>query len=145
MTADEGKEPNADSQPEAWLEDLIAGIGNCIEAHTLMGPFAWRYWPEDDFHHLLFYPTTVRLVGGKQDREEVLPGFSLDIDSLLSLFQSIEAVTWNSQGMGPYDDEGPRVSVEGIYQGHDVWLRVLAEPPEDEEPGMELDVSDSEE
>ena len=74
----------------------------------------------------------------------MLPGFSLDVQTLLSAFQEVEAVYWNSQGMGPYDDEGPRISIEGIYQGHDVWLRILAEPPEDEEPGMELDVSDFE-
>jgi len=135
---------DSDLQPEAWLEDLIDLVGNCIEAHSLAGPAAWRYWMEDDLNHLIFYPTTVKLIGGEWDGEEVLPGFSLDVQTLLSAFQEVEAVYWNSQGMGPYDDEGPRISIEGIYQGHDVWLRILAEPPEDEEPGMELDVSDFE-
>ena len=32
-------------------------------------------------------------------------------------------------------------TVEGAYQGHHVWLRVLAEAPDDEEPGLQLDIS----
>ena len=41
-------------------------------------------------------------------------------------------------GAIPYDPAGPCVSIEGLYQGHDVWLRFLAEPPADEEPGLRL-------
>jgi hypothetical protein len=39
------------------------------------------------------------------------------------------------------DDEGPHVSIEGVYRGHDVFVQVLAYAPDDEEPGMKLDVS----
>ncbi len=39
--------------------------------------------------------------------------------------------------------DGPEVLIEGIYQGHEVVLRMLAEAPEDEEPGMLLDVGET--
>ena len=141
MTTPNGEESNTEFQPEAWLEEMIDFVGNCIEAHSLMGPIAWHYWLEDDLNHLIFFPRTVRLVGGEQHGQEVLPGFSLDVQSVTDIFQRVDAVYWTTQGMGG-DDEGPRISIEGIYRGHDVWLRILAEPPEDEEPGLELDVSD---
>ena len=144
MTSENGDEAYNDFQPEEWLEEFIDLINGCIEAHSPMGPTTWRYLMEEDLHHLIISPTTVKLVGGKWDGEEVVPGFSLDVDSLLSLFEEIEAVYWSTQGMGPEDEEGPRLSIEGIYQGHDVWLRILAEPWQDDEPGMELDVPDSE-
>ena len=143
MTSKNGEETNDESQLEKWLEELIDLVANCIEAHSLMGPIAWHYWLEDDLNHLVFFPRTVKLVGGEQDGLEVLPGFSMDIQSLMSAFQQVDAVFWTTQSMGT-DDEGPRISIEGIYEGHKVWLRILAEPPEDEEPGMELDVSDME-
>jgi len=34
--------------------------------------------------------------------------------------------------------EGPHVSIEGVYQRHEVLVQVLAYAPEDEEPGMKL-------
>ncbi|MGA2501883.1 MAG: hypothetical protein ABSH20_29425 [Tepidisphaeraceae bacterium] len=39
------------------------------------------------------------------------------------------------------DDEGPHVSIAGVYHGDDVFVQVLAYAPDDEEPGMKLDVS----
>ena len=145
MTSQNGNEENNDFQPEEWLEEFIDLINGCIEAHSPMGPTTWRYGMEEELHHLIISPTTVKLVGGEWDGEEVVPGFSLDVDSLLSLFDEIEAVYWkHRRGWGRKDEEGPRLSIEGIYQGRDVWLRILAEPWEDDEPGMELDVSDTE-
>ena len=44
------------------------------------------------------------------------------------------------QGVGPADD-GPCVSVEGLFAGHEVWLRVLADAPDDEEPRMKFDAT----
>jgi hypothetical protein len=38
---------------------------------------------------------------------------------------------------------GPEITIEGVYAGHELFLRLLAEPPEDEEPGMELDATRS--
>jgi hypothetical protein len=37
------------------------------------------------------------------------------------------------------DPEGPHISVEGSFQGHEVFVQVLAYPPEDEEPGLKVD------
>ena len=103
-----------------------------------MGPLGYRYLAQGDPCELLVYPTPVELVGGAEDGAVVLPGFSLDLHVLLTHFDRVEACRWSPNGLGPYDPDGPCVSIEGLYQGHDVWLRVLAEPPEDEEPGLRL-------
>ncbi len=51
----------------------------------------------------------------------------------------IDAMVW--QSLGFLSGEGPHVSIEGVYQGHEVFIQVLAYAPEDEEPGMKLDTT----
>ena len=58
---------------------------------------------------------------------------------LRAAFDRVDDFGWNALGL--HDADGPHVWVEGEYRGHDVWLRVLAQAPEDEDPGMKLDVS----
>ena len=58
----------------------------------------------------------------------------------MSAFEELADVNWCSQSFGPNDNRGPRISIEGVYQGHDVYLEVLAEAPEDEGPGFKVDL-----
>ena len=120
----------------AALVDVAAA---CLEAHSPMGPVGFRYLEEEARGELVVYPTPVELVGGAADGTVVLPGFSLDLQALLVAFERVTGLQWCAHGFGPYDPDGPCISLEGIYQGHPVWLRMLAEPPEDEEPGLHLD------
>lgn len=129
------------AHPPSWLETLVDIVANCMEAHSPMGPLEYRYHTEEAFTELIVYPTPVELVGGAEDGAIVIPGFTLDLEALLSAFEPVEVVSWQAQGMGPYDLEGPHLSVEGRYQGHSVWLRVLAGPPQETEPGLRLDTS----
>ena len=127
-----------------WVEELAALVADCIEAHSPMGPMKWLYLEDETgIGELVVYPTSVELVGGEEDGAIVVAGFSLDLHELLAAFDQVMGLQWYTQGLGPYDRDGPHVSLEGIYQGHEVWLRVLAEPPEDEEPGLQLDTSTS--
>jgi len=86
------------------------------------------------------YSTPGEVVGGAEDGAIIIPGFSLDVQELISAFEEVVDLHWRSQSFGPRDNLGPHVSIEGVYQGHGVWLQVLAEAPEDEEPGFKVDV-----
>ena len=129
------------SHPPPWLETLVDLVSNCIEAHSPMGPLEYRYSAEADIAELIIYPTPVELVGGAVDGAVVVAGVSLDLQMLQSAFERVEAMHWQAQGMGPYDLDGPHLSLEGLYQGYYVWLRVLSEPPEAVEPSLRLDTS----
>lgn len=88
---------------------------------------------------MMIYPTPVELLGGAHDGAVVIPGFSLDLERLRSAFDSVLDFGWNALGLhGP---EGPYVHVEGIYQGCEVYLQVLAQAPEDEAPGLKFDTN----
>ena len=128
-------------RPSAWLDTLVEEVADCMEAHQPMGAMGWRYQEEDESVELIVYATPVALVGGAHDGAIVVPGFSLDVQALQALFEGVTALQWQAHGFGPDDEEGPHLSLEGTYQGHHVWLRVLAEAPDDEEPGLTLDTS----
>jgi hypothetical protein len=123
------------------MEALVDVVAEGLEAHSPMGPLGLRYLEEDTHGELVLSPTPVELVGGAADGTVVIPGCALDLHALLAAFEHVTALQWCAHGFGPSDPDGPCVSLEGLYQGHAVWLRVLAEPPEDEEPGLRLDTS----
>ena len=70
----------------------------------------------------------------------VAPGFSLDVEPIRTVFTRVDALYWFAHPLGE-EDEAPCISIEGEYAGREVWLRVLAFAPDDEEPGMKIDVN----
>ena len=99
----------------------------------------YRCREEDGFAEVAVYLRPAESAGGTQDDEALAPGVSLDLKGLWSLFERVDDFSW--QALGLNYREGPHVSIEGVYQGHEVFVRVLAYAPEDEEPGMRLDTS----
>ncbi|MGO8745091.1 MAG: hypothetical protein ACLQNE_03790 [Thermoguttaceae bacterium] len=126
-------------EPETWIDDLVEAVAGIMTDESGPGTLGSRYREEDGCWEILIYPTPVELVGGAEDGEIVAPGFSLDLDGLRSQFERVDDFSW--QALGLNDSEGPHVSIEGIYQGHEVWLQVLAYAPEDEEPGTKIHTS----
>ena len=123
-----------------WLTSLVDTVGNCMEVHCASGLLAFRWRMENDFWEIAVYSTPGEVVGGADDGAIIVPGFSLNVQELMSAFEEVADLHWQSQSSGPHDNQGPNVSIEGIYRGHEVWLKVLAEAPEDEEPGFKVDL-----
>ena len=129
------------SQPPIWMESLVDIVSECIEPHNTMGPMGFRYELDEDLWVVIVYPSPIELIGESLDGTIVAPGFSLDLEQLRSAFEQLDEARWNAHSFGPYDLDGPHISIEGIYQKHNVWLQVLAEAPDDAEPGMKLDTT----
>jgi hypothetical protein len=111
--------------PPAWLDTLVDVVVDCMEAHSPTGPVGFRYLTEHARGELVVYLTPVELVGGADDGAVVVPGFALGLQALVAVFDQVTALQWCPHGFGPYDLDGPCVSLEGVYQGYHVWLRVL--------------------
>src|SRR5207249_4449253 len=122
-----------------WLDSLLEAVGASLEPESPMGPLALRSGEEEGFWEVDVYPTPVELLGGADDGALVSPPFSLDLEQLRATFARIDSTGWNAFGW--YNEEGPVVWIEGSFQGHDVFLRVLAQAPEGEEPGAKLRVT----
>ena len=106
------------------METVVEVISACVEAHSPMGPLGSRDLAPGAPGALLVSPTPVELVrGGRRWR---LPGCSLDLHVLLAHGDRVEACRWAPYGLGSYNPDGPRVAIERLSQGHDVWRRVAA-------------------
>lgn len=125
----------------AWLESLADVVCISVEAYSAMGPFGFRYLQDGADWELIIYPTPVELIGGAEDGALVYSGFSLDVQFLLSQFDQVTAVQWLTHDFSPSESEGPQLSIEGTYQGHNIWLRVLSNPPTNEPAGLQLRVA----
>jgi hypothetical protein len=123
-----------------WLMSLVDAVGNRMEPHSATGPLAFRWRQEGDFWEIAVYYTPGEVIGGAEDGAVIVPGFSLHLQELISAFEKVTGASWCSQSFGPHDSRGAHISIEGVYQGHEVWLQVLAEAPEDEEPGFKVDL-----
>lgn len=134
-----GSESDGDTEDDVWLDMLLTAVSACVEAASPMGPLGLRYHEEDGFWDITIHPTPVELVGGRHDGERVSAGFSLDLEQLRSIFDSILDFGW--QALGLNSTEGPSVWVEGVYLGREVFVQVLAYPPEDEEPSLKIETS----
>jgi len=127
------------AQVPAWLEQLVETVAANVEADSVLGPLVYRYGEEDGSWEVVIYPSPVELVGGALDGDVVTPGFTLHLEGLRAAFQRVDELCWNAVGL--IGHEGPYVTIEGEYQGHEVYLRILAYAPEDEEPGTKIDCS----
>jgi hypothetical protein len=128
---------DAKNEPVVWLHRLVDDVAGCITADSPMGPLGYRWGEEEGSWEIDIYATPVELVGGAVDGEIVAPDFSVDLEGLRTLFDHVDSFQW--QALGLSYPEGSHVSIEGGYHGHDVFVRVLACAPEDEEPGMKLE------
>ena len=129
------------SHPSDWLETMVDAAVGCMEAHSATGSFGHRYSQENDPTTVLLYPTPVELVGGEEDGVRVVSGFTLDIQTLISVFEEVIEIQWESRAFYPSNPSGAKVAITAFYQGHLVWMNILAEPPDDEQLGMTLDVT----
>jgi hypothetical protein len=126
-------------EPAAWLDALVEDVADHVTADGATGPLGVRYSEVDGISAVLIYLPPFELLGGANDGEIVAPGFFLDLEGLRSLFDRVDDFSWQALGL-TYDD-GPHVSIEGVYQGREVFLQVQAYAPEDEDPGMKSDSS----
>jgi hypothetical protein len=134
-----GSEAGDDEEATEWLDELLDAVSACVEADSPMGPLRLRSWEEEGFWEIWIYPTAVEVVGGVHDGAVVVPGFRLDLEQLREVFDSLVAFGWNALGLN--DTEGPHIYVEGVVEGREVYLQVLAYAPEDEEPGLKVDLT----
>ena len=122
-----------------WSQALVNEVSACLEVISPMGPMGYRYHVEEDLVAIKVYPTPVELIGGPDDGGRVDPDFHIDLGELSNVFEDVLHMGWNALGMN--DEEGPHILVEGKFRGQDVYLQVLARAPDDEEPGLKLNVT----
>lgn len=104
--------------------DILAPIGcHCYHNRAI------------DQWELTLFASATETVGGQYDGRRTTSRFVLNLENILDNFDTVNKFHWQAHALGPLDDLGPHLSIEGTVDGHSVWLRVLASPPEEVDAG----------
>jgi len=123
-----------------WLTELADRVVDQLHALDTLGPIGCHFCLHEDVWEVTLFAGTTEIVGGRRDGARQGTRFSLDLKSVVELFDEVDALGWQSHSFGEShgDDLGPHVSVEGRYQGQSVWLRILASAPAQFAPARRL-------
>lgn len=126
----------------AWMNALVEKVAAAMLGHGPAVPLGLRYRQMANQWDILIYPLPVEMIGGAHDGGLAAPGFSLDLEQLRSAFQSLTVMGWDAHGTGAENAaDGPCISAAGDVAGRQVWLRILAFAPADEEAALKVDAN----
>jgi hypothetical protein len=117
---------NEEAAPK-WLDDFVAAVASAYEIwNPTDKAIGWGWAQEeganDDAFDVVVYPTLVEVEG-----KSCLPcNISIDLSSILALFKPWDDISLT------YNSDEDYVSISGRVGGHDVWLRLLYSPPEED-------------
>jgi hypothetical protein len=105
--------------------DTLSPIG-CHYFHNEEPPEQWE---------VSVFAARTEIVGGERDGQETSSRFTLDLKRVVRLFSEVKRLHWQGLEFGADDEVGSHISIEGIYLGRPVWLRILAHAPKRFESG----------
>lgn len=150
----EGLRPKIDDaeicepQPPSWLSQLAGLVTQAFHAQSSLAPVGCHFHKNDEAEtpqwEVTLFVSSTEIYGGALDGQCAFSRFMVDLRDLMAAFDVVESCYWQAQTMASDDQLGPHVGVEGMFQGHPVWLRITAQPPRDFEPGRMFDQSANE-
>ena len=130
--------------PPEWTSALAGAIAEHLVAASIPAPIGAHVQKAVDetgpevWEVSLFYGKT-EIVGGPRDGKQTDTPFWLDLTGLGRVFDYVEGLTWQAAALGPEDDLGPHVAIEGEFEGHRVRVRILAAAPDRFPPARSAD------
>jgi len=130
------------ANPPEWIADLVNCVVRQMQPSGLLNPVGCHYHlnEESGEWEVSVFVSDSRIVGGQYDGSQVQPAFFMDLSEVVSFFETVKGVTWQTNYLGDDDEVGNHVSIEGEVLGNRVWLRLLARAPRHVEAGREVSV-----
>ena len=115
-----------------WLDTLANEVARRIYAVDVLSPVGCHsfYNEEEDLWEVTVFASSTEVIGGRLDGKITSSKFGVDVLGVSELFSDVVCIDWQSHRVGPEDELGAHISIEGTFQGVSVWLRVLAQAPE---------------
>lgn len=121
--------------PPGWLSHFANAVTRNILSHDLLPPLGCHFSYSKSIWEVTVFASRTEIVGGSEDGQTTDARLYVDVKAVLELFSQIDSITWQSHPVSQYDELGSHFSVEGIHEGHYVWLRIPAVAPERFESG----------
>ena len=115
--------------PPLWVKQLANQVALTLQPVEVMSPLGCHFLQEGDHWEITLFASATEIVGGEQDGEQRASRFIVDVLAIQRLFDRVEGMEWQPLRIGAQDEAGAHLSVHGLFEGHSVWLRVLARPP----------------
>lgn len=126
--------------PPSWLNSMANQVASLMYDVDVLSPIGCHFFFNDSRNEweVTLFASNTEIVGGEWDGVLAPSKFCFDILKVGQIFGEIQAMHWQALPVDFDDQLGPHVSIEGTYEGHQVWVRVLAESPEEFEPGRRV-------
>lgn len=127
--------------PPDWLSQFVNAVTGNIHAHDLLSPLGCHFHEVKGVWEVTVFASRTEIIGGSEDGRLQHSSFNVNVAQLLTLFTKVDAVEWQSQPLGQFDELGAHLSIEGVHLTHRIWLRITATAPERFEAGRRADVN----
>ncbi len=135
-------------QPPKWLGALATLAAQAFHSQSPLAPVGCHFHKNDEVApaqwEVTLFVSSTEVYGGARDGQCVFSCFMIDLRDLMEAFDVVESCYWQAQTLTDDDQLGPHVGVEGLFQGHSVWLRITAQPPSEFESGRVFDQATNE-
>jgi len=121
--------------PPSWLATFADQVAAQIHPIDVLAPLGCHYHLDEEVWEVTLFVSKTEVIGGPKDGRLKNSRFQLDIKGVLETFDAVESCAWQPMGLGEEDEVGPHLSIEGIYAGHPIWLRLPATAPQQFDPG----------
>lgn len=117
--------------PPEWLAGLANQLASRIDPVDQSAAVSCHFADggEDGWEVTLFLAAREQ-IGGPRDGQRLFSRFLFELASTTELFDRVDQFYWQPVAIGPADEVGPHVAIEGEYDGRRVWVRILAQPGE---------------
>jgi hypothetical protein len=120
-------------QDPAWITEFVKIVSSSLLTDRSTPPVGFRYRVDDDNCEISVYPIHEGCNHQEAEGSGASAAFDWNIEELRSVFDGIDGSGWyavRSDGT-----ECPYLWIEGNYQTHEVFLRLLPGEPDHIEPG----------
>ena len=117
----------------AWIRQLVDAVADSTTSINTEGELGCHVFQNkvDGLNEweITIFGEPVQL-GGRLASYSTDPVFSIDVFSIVTLFDTLISCRWQTSQVDSDDDLGTHLSVEGIQNGEAVWLRIVGQKPE---------------
>lgn len=116
-----------------WVRQLVDSVAEAttsINSEGELGCHVFRNQSDtlDEWEITIFGEPVA--MGGRLAPYSTDPVFSVDALAVATLFDTLLSCRWQTGLIDSEDDLGTHLSVEGIQNGHAVWLRIVGQKPQ---------------
>ncbi len=134
------------ASPPAWLRWFANDAARAILDSASHAPIGCHYHFGEEHHEweVTVFVSDTEVVGGPRDGTLVPCSVQVDVSHAVGLFDDVPKIYWQSGVVQKGGHTDQYVSLEGPVRGHQVWLRVLAQAPQQAGAGRLLHASTGE-